>query len=108
MAFQCNISALKFSEQERLFLRILFLDCQKSGSLKSARLSSSDLAKKLAINTNHLKAIVRHCETKGGVRVIESIAGRYHSARRYELSQTLFDALKQHYARRRRQGRSMV
>ncbi len=106
--FQCNISALKFSDQERQFLREIFLACKKTESLKTGWIVSSIFAKKLGINSNHLKAIVRHCEQKGGVRVVVAVPGRYDAARKYELSQSLFDALKLHYKARRLTKRPQV
>lgn len=106
--FGCPISVLKFSENERHFLRKVFLICQKQRSLKTGWIVSSDLADCIAISTNYLKHIVRQCENKGGVRVFESKPGRYQAARKYEMSQKLFDALSKHYAYRRRHGRSMI
>src|SRR3990167_8687524 len=99
--FECNISALKFSDQERLFLRIIFLACRKNKTLTTDWLASNAIATKIKISTNHLKTIVRHCESKGGFIVILSMPGRYSSARKYELSRNLYEALQMHYKHRR-------
>ena len=106
--FDCNISALKFSDKEQQFLREIYFICKQRDALKTCFINTSLFAKRLCITPGRLKGIVRRCEQKGGLRVVASVPGRHGAARKYGLSENLYNVLRDHYKARRIAKRSLI